>query len=67
MWVTVWGFAIWDRYPAMHVPLIIAVLAVFYGSMMYALIHRWIARHYRRRKAERKAAQESEGDARPVS
>jgi membrane protein DedA with SNARE-associated domain len=60
MWVTVWGFNIWARFPTLRVPLIIATLAVFYGSMMYALIYRWVARHYRRRKAEREAAEQTD-------
>jgi membrane protein DedA with SNARE-associated domain len=68
MYVTVWGFDLWARFPALRVPLIVAVLVIFYGSMLYALIYRWIARHYRRRKAEHEAAQNDvSGDTGPAS
>lgn len=54
MWVTVWGFALWARFPALRASLVIVTLGVFYGSMVYALIHRWVAG--RRRRSEREAA-----------
>lgn len=56
MWVTVWGFTLWGRFPALRGPMVGVLLAVFYGSMLYALAHRWIAVHLHRRKQERLAA-----------
>jgi membrane protein DedA with SNARE-associated domain len=65
MYVTVMGFHIWERFPALRVPLIVGVVVVFYGSMLYALIHRWISRHLRRRQREREAAEETAGGGEP--
>jgi len=55
MWVTAVGFDLWNRFPTLRVPLLGLLIAVFYGSMIYAVVHRWVARHWRRRKREREA------------
>ncbi|HEY3398258.1 MAG TPA: VTT domain-containing protein [Armatimonadota bacterium] len=58
MWFTVGGFALWNRYPSLHIPMIIAVIAVFYGSMVVALGHRWLTR----RRARAAATAPAEAD-----
>jgi len=50
MWVTVWGFDVWARFPLARGPLLIVLFVVFYGSVIYAVLHRWFARLVRRRR-----------------
>lgn len=56
MYASVIGFDLWNRFPTLRGPMLGLLFAVFYGSMMYALIHRWVARHWRRRRQEKAAA-----------
>ncbi len=56
MWATVIGFDLWERFPTLRGPLLGLLFAIFYGSMIYALLHRWVARHWRRKRRERESA-----------
>jgi len=52
MWVTEWGWVLWQKYPHMQVAMVVAVIAVFYGSAGFAITHKLMQRRRRRKPAE---------------
>ena len=52
MWVTEWGWVLWQKYPHMQAAMVATVIAVFYGSAVFAISHRLILRRRRRKRDE---------------
>ena len=57
MWCTAWGWELWIKYPQGRVPAIIAILMVFYGLALYAVISRVLHNRRKRRAGEILAAE----------
>ena len=50
MWVTEWGWVLWQRYPDMHVAMVATVIAILCGIAVGALAHKLLQRRRQRRK-----------------
>ncbi len=60
MWVTLYGWQFWMAYPEWRVPLVVGMLALFYGLPLAKLIQHLVTRRRRRRAESLRHPEEKE-------
>jgi len=64
MWMTAWGWGLWEKYPQIRTPGVVGVLLVFYGLALYAVTVKLLQRA-KRKKAAARALEETATDDEP--